>query len=53
MQILTVVIGLIFVLLLLSLLATTLMALLSSWFSLRSRHLIKALLNTLAISDTN
>lgn len=53
MQILTVVIGLIFVLLLLSLLATTLMELLSSWFSLRSRNLIKALRNMLASSDKN
>ncbi|TXF89841.1 hypothetical protein FUA23_09150 [Neolewinella aurantiaca] len=53
MQILTVVIGIIFVLLLLSLLATTLMELLSSFFSLRSRNLIKALRNMLASSDEN
>jgi len=53
MQILTVVIGIIFVLLLLSLLATTLMELLSSFFSLRSRNLIKALRNMLASSDKN
>ncbi|NJC25147.1 hypothetical protein [Neolewinella antarctica] len=51
MQILTVVIGLIFVLLLLSLLATTLMELLSSFFSLRARNLNKALRNMLASSD--
>jgi hypothetical protein len=53
MQILTVVIGIIFVLLLLSLLATTLMELLSSFFSLRSRNLVKALRNMLASSDKN
>jgi hypothetical protein len=53
MQILTVVIGIIFVLLLLSLLATTLMELLSSFFSLRSRNLLKALRNMLASSDQN
>lgn len=53
MQILTIVIGLIFVLLLLSLLATTLMELLSSLFSLRGRNLIKALRNMLASSDKN
>lgn len=53
MHILTVVIGLIFVLLLLSLLATTLMELLSSFFSLRGRNLIKALRNMLASSDPN
>lgn len=51
MQILTVVIGLIFVLLLLSLLATTMMELLSSLFSLRGRNLTKALRNMLASSD--
>jgi hypothetical protein len=53
MQILTVVIGLIFVLLLLSLLATTMMELLSSLFSLRARNLIKALRNMLASEDQN
>lgn len=53
MQILTVVIGIIFVLLLLSLLATTLMELLSSMFSLRGRNLVKALRNMLASSDPN
>lgn len=53
MQILTVVIGLIFVLLLLSLLATTMMELLSSLFSLRARNLIKALRNMLASDDRN
>lgn len=53
MQILTVVIGIIFVLLLLSLLATTLMELISSFFSLRGRNLIKALRNMLASGDEN
>ncbi|MEO0733838.1 MAG: hypothetical protein AAFZ52_13460 [Bacteroidota bacterium] len=53
MQILTVVIGIIFVLLLLSLLATTIMELLSSLFSLRGRNLTKALRNMLASSDPN
>jgi len=53
MQILTIVIGIIFVLLLLSLLATTMMELLSSLFSLRSRNLVKALRNMLASSDPN
>jgi len=53
MQILTVVIGIIFVLLLLSLLATTMMELLSSLFSLRGRNLTKALRNMLASSDRN
>ncbi|MEM9258026.1 MAG: hypothetical protein AAGA62_00180 [Bacteroidota bacterium] len=53
MQILTVVIGIIFVLLLLSLLATTIMELLSSLFSLRGRNLTKALRNMLASSDSN
>jgi len=53
MQILTIVIGIIFVLLLLSLLATTLMELLSSWFSLRGRNLTKALRNMLASTDRN
>ncbi|MEM1358535.1 MAG: hypothetical protein AAGF89_10060 [Bacteroidota bacterium] len=53
MQILTVVIGIIFVLLLLSLLATTMMELLSSFFSLRGRNLTKALRNMLASSDNN
>lgn len=53
MQILTIVIGIIFVLLLLSLLATTIMELLSSMLSLRGRNLIKALRNMLASSDQN
>lgn len=53
MQILTIVIGLIFVLLLLSLLATTMMELLSSAFGLRGRNLTKALRNMLARSDPN
>jgi|GEM_PF-628020 len=53
MQILTIVVGIIFVLLLLSLLATTLMELLSSLFSLRGRNLVKALRNMLASSDKN
>ena len=52
MSILTVVIGIIFVLLLLSLLATTIMELLASFFHLRGRNLIKALRNMLASSDT-
>lgn len=53
MQILSVVFGIIFVLLLLSLLATTLMELIASFFSLRGRNLIKALRNMLASSDEN
>ncbi len=53
MQILTVVIGLIFVLLLLSLLATTIMELLSSMFRLRGRNLVKALRNMLSSTDSN
>lgn len=53
MQILTVVTGIVFVLLLLSLLATTLMELIASFFSLRGRNLIKALRNMLASSDDN
>ncbi|MEM6770722.1 MAG: hypothetical protein AAF597_09080 [Bacteroidota bacterium] len=53
MQILTVVIGIIFVLLLLSLLATSIMELLASWMSLRGRNLVKALRNMLASSDPN
>lgn len=53
MQILTIVIGIIFVLLLLSLLATTIMELLSSMLSLRGRNLIKALRNMLASADPN
>jgi hypothetical protein len=53
MQILTIVIGIIFGLLLLSLLATTMMELLSSMFSLRGRNLVKALRNMLASSDKN
>lgn len=53
MQILTVVIGIIFVLLLLSLLATSIMELLSSLMSLRGRNLTKALRNMLASSDRN
>ena len=52
MQILTVVIGIIFVLLLLSLLATTIMELLSSLFRLRGRNLVKALRNMLSSTDT-
>jgi hypothetical protein len=51
MTILTVVIGIVFVLLLLSLLATTLMELLSSFFRLRGRNLLKALQNMLASQD--
>ncbi|MFT7120843.1 MAG: hypothetical protein ACJAZ9_001020 [Neolewinella sp.] len=53
MQILTIVIGIIFVLLLLSLLATTIMELLSSILGLRGRNLTKALRNMLASSDPN
>lgn len=53
MQILTVVTGIVFVLLLLSLLATTLMELIASFFSLRGRNLIKALRNMLANDDQN
>jgi hypothetical protein len=49
---LQVVIGLVFVLLLLSLLATTIMELLSSFFSLRGRNLETALRNMLSSSDT-
>ena len=52
MAILTVVIGIVFVLLLLSLLATTIMELLASFFHLRGRNLVKALRNMLASSDT-
>lgn len=48
---LQVVIGLVFVLLLLSLLATTIMELLSSFFSLRGKNLESALRNLLSSSD--
>ena len=51
MTILTVVVGIVFVLLLLSLLATTIMELLASFFHLRGRNLTKALRNMLASSD--
>lgn len=51
MAILTVVIGIVFVLLLLSLLATTIMELLASFLHLRGRNLTKALRNMLASSD--
>lgn len=51
MSILTVVIGIVFVLLLLSLLATTIMELLASFFHLRGRNLTKALRNMLASTD--
>jgi hypothetical protein len=51
MAILTVVIGIIFVLLLLSLLATTVMELLASFFHLRGRNLLKGLRNMLASTD--
>lgn len=51
MQILTVVIGIVFVLLLLSLLATTIMELLASFLHLRGRNLTKALRNMLASTD--
>ncbi len=53
MQILTVVTGIVFVLLLLSLLATTLMELIASFFSLRGKNLVKALRNMLSSSDDN
>lgn len=51
MAMLQVVIGIIFVLLLLSLLATTVMELLASIFSLRGKNLEKALKNMLASTD--
>ena len=51
MTILTIVVGIIFVLLLLSLLATSIMELLASFFHLRGRNLTKALQNMLASSD--
>jgi hypothetical protein len=51
MAILTVIIGIIFVLLLLSLLATSVMELLASFFHLRGRNLTKALHNMLASND--
>ena len=53
MGMLQVVIGLIFVLLLLSLLATTIMELVSSMFSLRGKNLEKALRNMLASTDVD
>lgn len=53
MAILTIVIGIVFVLLLLSLLATTVMELIASLFKLRGKNLIKALRNLLASSDTS
>ncbi len=52
MAILTVIIGIVFILLLLSLLATTVMELLASFLHLRGRNLVKALRNMLASSDT-
>lgn len=51
MAILTIVVGIVFVLLLLSLLATTIMELLASFFHLRGRNLTKALQNMLASAD--
>lgn len=51
MAVLTVVIGIVFVLLLLSLLATTIMELLASFFHLRGRNLTQALRNMLASTD--
>ncbi|MCB0577860.1 MAG: hypothetical protein KDD10_00945 [Phaeodactylibacter sp.] len=51
MGMLQVVIGLVFVLLLLSLLATTVMELLASFMSLRGKNLEKALRNMLAFTD--
>jgi hypothetical protein len=53
MGMLQVVVGLVFVLLLLSLLATTIMELLSSMFSLRGKNLEKALRNMLASTDVD
>jgi hypothetical protein len=50
---LQVVIGIVFVLLLLSLLATTIMELLSSFFSLRGKNLENALRNLLSSSDSS
>lgn len=52
-EMLGVVIGLVFVLLLLSLLATTIMELLSSFFSLRGKNLETALRNMLSSSDVS
>ncbi|MEN0006723.1 MAG: hypothetical protein AAF798_21395 [Bacteroidota bacterium] len=52
MQMLEVVIGLLFILLLLSLLGTTIMELISSGLGLRGQNLEKALENMLATSDT-
>lgn len=53
MAILTIVLGIVFVLLLLSLLATTIMELLASFFHLRGRNLTKALRNMLASTDVD
>ena len=53
MGMLQVVIGLVFVLLLLSLLATTVMELLASFLALRGKNLEKALRNMLAYSDVD
>lgn len=53
MTILSIVIGLVFVLLLLSLLATTIMELIASFFHLRGRNLLEALRNMLARSDAS
>lgn len=50
---LKVVIGIVFILLLLSLLATTIMELIASMFSLRGRNLEKALRNMLASTDVH
>jgi hypothetical protein len=51
MQMLTIVLGIIFILLLLSLLATTIMELVSSLLQLRGKNLERALRNMLASSD--
>ncbi|MDP4712041.1 MAG: hypothetical protein NWS63_12645 [Saprospiraceae bacterium] len=51
MQMLTIVLGIIFILLLLSLLATTIMELVSSLMQLRGKNLERALRNMLASSD--
>lgn len=53
MKMLTIVLGIVFILLLLSLLATTIMELVSSFLGLRGKNLEKALKNLLASSDAD
>ena len=53
MQMLTIVLGIIFILLLLSLLASTIMELVSSFLQLRGKNLERALHNLLASSDSD